>query len=154
MQGIEIKEEKDIQIDLNVSSYIPDEYIENTAQKIEIYQNIALAKTEEDIIDVIDEVTDRFGTMPKEIENLLDVARIKILCKQSGVFKISQKISNIVFYFDIDLFNPEVINKLVEEYKDRIKFSQGVEPYVTLRIKSDSGKIILEEVKRFLNNLI
>ena len=154
MQGIEIKEEKDIQIDLNVSSYIPDEYIENTAQKIEIYQNIALAKTEEDIIDVIDEVTDRFGTMPKEIENLLDVARIKILCKETGVFKISQKISNIVFYFDIDLFNPEVINKLVEEYKDRIKFSQGVEPYVTLRIKSDSGKIILEEVKRFLNSLI
>ena len=154
MQGIEIKEEKDIQIDLNVSSYIPDEYIENTAQKIEIYQNIALAKTEEDIIDVIDEVTDRFGTMPKEIENLLDVARIKILCKEAGVFKISQKISNIVFYFDIDLFNPEVINKLVEEYKDRIRFSQGVEPYVTLRIKSDSGKIILEEVKRFLNSLI
>ena len=153
MQGIEIKEEKDIQIDLNVSSYIPDEYIENTAQKIEIYQNIALAKTEEDIIDVIDEVTDRFGTMPKEIENLLDVARIKILCKETGVFKISQKISNIVFYFDIDLFNPEVINKLVEEYKDRIKFSQGVEPYVTLRIKSDSGKIILEEVKKFLNSL-
>ena len=153
MQGIEIKEEKDIQIDLNVSSYIPDEYIENTAQKIEIYQNIALSKTEEDIIDVIDEVTDRFGTMPKEIENLLDVARIKILCKQSGVFKISQKMSNIVFYFDIDLFNPEVINKLVEEYKDSIKFSQGVEPYVTLRIKSDSSKIILEEVKKFLNNL-
>ena len=152
-QGIEIKEEKDIQIDLNVSSYIPDEYIENTAQKIEIYQNIALSKTEEDIIDVIDEVTDRFGTMPKEIENLLDIARIKILCKESGVFKISQKISNIVFYFDIDLFNSEVINKLVEEYKDRIKFSQGIEPYVTLRIKSDSSKIILEEVKKFLNNL-
>ena len=153
MQGIEIKEEKDIQIDLNVSSYIPDEYIENTAQKIEIYQNIALAKTEEDIIDVIDEVTDRFGTMPKEIENLLDVARIKIFCKETGVFKISQKISNIVFYFDIDLFNPEVINKLVAEYKDRIKFSQGIEPYVTLRIKSDSSKIILEEVKKFLNSL-
>ena len=91
--------------------------------------------------------------MPKEIENLLDVARIKILCKETGVFKISQKISNIVFYFDIDLFNPEVINKLVSEYKDRIKFSQGVEPYVTLRIKSDSSKIILEEVKKFLNSL-
>lgn len=153
MQGIEVKEEKDIQIDLNVSSYIPDEYIENTAQKIEIYQNIAISKTEEDIIDVIDEVTDRFGTMPKEIENLLDIARIKILCKQTGVLKISQRASNIVFYFDMELFKPEIVNKLVEEYKDRIKFSQGVEPYVTLRIKNDSGKIILEEVKKFLNML-
>ena len=153
MQGIEIKEEKEIQIDLNVSSYIPEEYIENTSQKIEIYQNIALAKKEEDIIDIIDEVTDRYGTMPKEMENLLDIARIKILCKYSGVFKVSQKLSNIVFSFDINLFNPEIVNKLVETYKDRIRFSQGVEPYVTLRIKNESGKIILEEVKTFLNNL-
>jgi len=153
MQGIEVKEEKEIQIDLNVSSYIPDEYIENTSQKIEIYQNIALAKKEDDIVDIIDEVTDRFGTMPKEMENLLDIARIKILCKETGVFKVSQKLSNIVFSFDINLFNPEVVNKLVEIYKDRIRFSQGVEPYITLRIKNESGKIILEEVKNFLNNL-
>lgn len=150
MQGIEVKEEKEIQIDLNVSSYIPDDYIESTSQKIEVYQNIALAKSEEDIVDVIDEVTDRYGTMPKEMENLLDIARIKIFCKQTGVFKISQKISNIVFSFDINLFNPDIIDKLVENYKDRIKFSPGAEPYVTLRIKSDSGKIILEEVKNFL----
>ena len=154
MQGIEVKEEKEIQIDLNVSSYIPDEYIENTSQKIEIYQNIAVSKAEEDIIDVIDEVTDRYGTMPKEMENLLDIARIKILCKQIGVFKISQKISNVVFNFDINLFNPEIINKLVEEYKDRIKFSPGAEPYVTLKIKNCSSKVILEEVKKFLSNCI
>ncbi len=153
MQGIEVKEEKEIQIDLNVSSYIPDEYIENTSQKIEIYQNIALSKNEEDIIDIIDEVTDRFGTMPKEMENLLDIARIKILCKKTGVFKVSQKMSNIVFSFDLNLFNPDIINRLVEKYKDRIKFSQGVEPYVTLRIKSDFCKIILEEVKNFLSLL-
>ena len=153
MQGIEVKEEKEIQIDLNVSSYIPDNYIENTSQKIEVYQNIALAKSEEDIVDVIDEVTDRYGTMPKEMENLLDIARIKILCKQTGVFKISQKISNVVFSFDINLFNTDIIDKLVANYKDRIKFSPGAEPYVTLRIKSDSGKIILEEVKNFLKIL-
>ena len=87
------------------------------------------------------------------MENLLDIARIKILCKQTGVFKISQKISNIVFSFDINLFNPEIVDKLVENYKDRIKFSPGAEPYITLRIKSDSGKIILEEVKNFLKIL-
>ena len=78
---------------------------------------------------------------------------VDTLLKQSGVFRISQKVSNIVFNFDINLFNPEVVNKLAQEYKDRIKFSQGVEPYITLRIKNESGKIILEEVKKFLNNL-
>ena len=59
MKGIKVEPEVDIQIDLNVSCYISDTYIEVTAQKIEMYQNIALAKTEEDIADVIDEATDR-----------------------------------------------------------------------------------------------
>lgn len=60
MRGEEAKEEIDVQIELNISSYIPDEYIENSSQKIEIYQNIALSRTEEDIQNVIDEIIDRF----------------------------------------------------------------------------------------------
>ena len=62
LQGVEQKEEIDVQIDLNLSSYIPDAYIENSSQKIEIYQNIALARTEQDIENVIDEMIDRYRT--------------------------------------------------------------------------------------------
>ena len=90
MQGIEVKEsdeEPEIQIDINVSSYIPDSYIENSSQKIEVYQNIALCRTEEDIQNVIDEIIDRYGIMPKELENLIEVARIKELCRIAGVVK-------------------------------------------------------------------
>ena len=79
MQGVEIEEEQDVQIDLQFSSYIPEEYIENSSQKIEIYQDIALCKTEEDIQNITDEIIDRFGAMPSEVENLLEIARIKNL---------------------------------------------------------------------------
>ena len=77
MQGKEVPVEQDVQIDLNISSYIPDDFIDNSSQKIEIYQNIALCKTEEDIQNVIDEVIDRYGSLPKELDNLLEIARIK-----------------------------------------------------------------------------
>ena len=60
MQGIEVKQEKEIQIDLNLSSYIPEKYIEDSKQKIEVYQDIAICREEKDIEDVIDEITDRF----------------------------------------------------------------------------------------------
>lgn len=60
-QGIQVEEEKDVQIDLNISSYIPDDFIKDSSQKIEIYQNIALCRTEEDIQNVIDEIIDRYG---------------------------------------------------------------------------------------------
>ncbi len=151
MQGIEVEEERDIQIDLNVSCYIPDTYIEVTAQKIEMYQNIALAKTEEDIADVIDEATDRYGTMPKEVENLIEIARIKMLCKEKNIFKITQRMNNIVFYFDPKLFNMDVVDALVKEYKDNLRFSAGTEPYITLKLKDNNSKVILAETKKFLS---
>ena len=150
MQGVEYQEEKDVQIDLNVSSYIPDEYIENTAQKIEVYQNIALSKNEEDIQDVIDEITDRYGNIPKELENLLDIARIKNLCKQKNIIKITQKQNNIVFFFNINDFDTAIIDVLVKEYKDDIRFSPGAEPYITLKNKEENAKVILKKAKEFL----
>ena len=150
MQGVEYQEEKDVQIDLNVSSYIPDEYIENTAQKIEVYQNIALSKNEEDIQDVIDEITDRYGNIPKELENLLDIARIKNLCKEKNIIKITQKQNNIVFFFNINDFDNAIIDVLVKEYKDDIRFSPGAEPYITLKNKEENAKVILKKAKEFL----
>ena len=155
MQGIEYEEEKDVQIDLNVSSYIPDDYIENTAQKIEIYQNIAISKTEEDICDVIDEVTDRYGNMPEELENLLEIARIKNLCKEKNIVKVSQKNNNIVFYLDNNKFNMDNIDLVVQKYKDSIRISPGVESYITLKCpKKYNDKIILKQIIDFLNVLV
>lgn len=115
MQGIKVKEEKDIQIDMNVSSFIPDEYIENSSQKIEIYQDIALSKNEEDLANVIDEIIDRYGNMPKEVENLIKIAKIKQLCKMVNILKIVQRRENAVFYFDVDNFNTENIDNLIKE---------------------------------------
>ena len=91
MKGEEIEQNIDIQIDLNVTSYIPDEYISDSSQKIEIYQNIALCKNEENIQNVVDEIIDRYGNMPEELENLLDIARIKYLAKPHYITKIASK---------------------------------------------------------------
>ena len=156
MQGIEIEEEQEIQIDINISSYIPDEYIENSSQKIEIYQNIALCRTEEDIQNVIDEIIDRYGVMPKELENLIEVARIKEMSREAGVIKIAEKKNsftnsqNLVFYYDKNKYNPEIVDILIKKYGYDIKFSAGLEPYVTLRIGELTDEELIEKIKEFL----
>ena len=150
MQGIEVQEEVDVQIDINVSSYIPDSYIDNSSQKIEVYQNIALCRKEEDIQNIIDELIDRYGVMPKELENLLEIARIKELAKKANIIKVAQRRESIVFYFDKNKYNPEIIDKLIKKYEFNIKFSTGIEPYVTLKVKTDSDEKLVEEIKEFL----
>ncbi len=152
-KGIEVEEEKEVQIDINISSYIPDEYIDGNSQKIEVYQNIALCRTEEDIQNVIDEVIDRYGVMPKELENLIEIARIKELAKKANVTKITEKMESIVFYLDKGKYNPEIIDKLIKKYELKIKFSSGIEPYITLRIKHETDEQLIKETKEFLNSI-
>ena len=151
MKGIDIKPETELQIDLNVTSYIPDEYISDANQKIEVYQNIALCKNEEDIQNVIDEIIDRFGNMPKELENLIDIARIKYLSKEINIVKIMNKNQAVVFTFEQNRFKLDV-NKLIQNYGNKIKFSAGVKPMITLEVKTSNEREILKTITEFLKS--
>ena len=142
MQGQEVQEELDVQIDISVSSYIPDNFTNNYNQKIEIYQNIALCKTEDDIRNIIDEIIDRYGRLPAEIENLLEISRIKRMCMKKGIEKISQKGNNIIFYIT-PKFDINSVENLMNKYKNRIKISPNAMTY-----KLD--KKVIEEIKAFL----
>lgn len=149
MKGIKVEPEVDIQIDLNVTSYIPDEYISDSNQKIEIYQNIALCKNEEDIQNVIDEIIDRFGNMPEELENLIDIARIKYLAKTQNISKIASKKTAIVFTYEPNKFERN-IEEMVKKYGNKIKFSAGIKPMVTLEIGTTNERQILNDTTEFL----
>ena len=153
MRGVEVPQEVDVQIDINVSSYIPDDYIENSSQKIEIYQNIALCRNEEDIQNVIDEIIDRYGQMPEEVNNLLEIARIKELAKKAFVTKISERRDSIVFNFDANNFNLDVVDKLIKTYRNQIKFSPGKEPYITYKVQENSDAVIIKKIKDFLKEI-
>lgn len=154
MQGIEVPQESDVQIDLNVSTYIPDEYIKESSQKIKVYQDIALCRNEEDIQNVIDTVIDIYGDMPIELENLIQIARIKELCKQNHILKISQKMNGIVFNFDANTFRMEIVDILLNKFRNKIKFSPGREPYITYKIETLSDSKQLMEIKEFLVTLL
>ena len=82
--------ENEVKIDLQVSAYISDSYIKDPIQKIVMYQKISEIQTNEDSLDVIDELLDRFGSLPKETENLIKIVEIRNLAKQLGITKIFQ----------------------------------------------------------------
>ena len=149
-QGIKVEEDIGCQIDLNVTSYIPDSFISDQNQKIEIYQDIALCKNEEDIRNVIDEIIDRFGNMPNEIENLLEISRIKQLAKEKYLTKIQSRGNSVVFTYDTNKFDNNSLSDIIKKYGNRIKFSAGIKPMITLKIEKQGEKGLLQEVKEFL----
>ncbi len=153
MRGIKVEPEIELQIDLDVTSYIPDEYIPDANQKIEIYQNIALCQNEQDIQNIIDEIIDRFGNMPSELENLIAIARIKYLAKQKKISKIANKKGSqktaVVFTFEPNQMQMD-ISELVKKYANKIKFSASMKPMITLEIANDNERQILKDVTEFL----
>ena len=148
-KGEKVVEEVEVQIDIGISSFIPDTYIENSSQKIEIYQDIANCRTESDIMDIIDEISDRYGDMPKEVENLIEIARIKNIARPRHIVKIQEKQMGFVFTFAEDIvIEAETISKLLKQYKNNIHFSAIGKPYITLKIEKNK----IEEIKKFILN--
>lgn len=149
-QGIKADESEECQIDLNVTSFIPDSFISDQKQKIEIYQDIALCRNENDISQVVEEITDRFGNMPREIQNLLEITRIKNMAKQKYLIKIQSRKDSIVFTYENGKFDDNNINKLIMKYGNNIRFSSGIKPMVTLKLKKHGENELLHQVKEFL----
>ena len=146
-KGIKVEEEEEITIDLGISSFIPDSYIENTNQKMESYRNIALCKTEEELKNIKEDLEDRYGKMPQEVINLLDIAKIKELCRNAGIIKVIQKQNNIVLYFEPEKCTLDMPS-LVQKYKNTIKFSTGVTPYITYKVQEQ--KNLIQEIEALI----
>ena len=148
-KGIKVEEEPEITIDINISSFIPDSYIESTDQKMENYRNIALCRTEEDFKNIEENLIDRFGKMPEEVINLISIAKLKEMCKNSGIIKVIQKQNNIILYFEPERLTLDVTG-LVHKYNEKIKFSTGVTPYITYKVQDP--KNLIPEIEELLGN--
>ena len=97
-----------------------------------------------------DELIDRYGEIPNESVNLLEVARIKIYARALKVLSITQKGMNLIVQFSNEEFIVDKVQILVDVYKGSIMFSNGISPYVTLKLQSEKDSDILNEVLKLL----
>ena len=136
LKGEQIEQpDEDITIDISISAFIPDSYIDNTNQKIEIYQDIADAHTEDALKNVVDEIVDRYGKMPEQVENLIKIATLKNEARDTAIQKIQQRQMGVVF--TLSKITDNQIEAILENYRDKVRFSAIGKPYITLRISDD-----------------
>ncbi|TWT06221.1 transcription-repair coupling factor [Planomicrobium sp. CPCC 101079] len=88
--GIKKEEIPEIEISLDIDAYIPDSYISDGYQKIQMYKRVKGIETAEEVDELQDELIDRFGDMPLETDRLLRIARMKVWARMVGVESIKQ----------------------------------------------------------------
>ena len=136
LKGIPTIEDFTTVVDMDVDAYIPAEYIVNEVQKLDIYKRIAGIENERERDDMKDELLDRFGAIPKSVENLLRIALIRVRAHSLYMTEIKGKNERITFTFRPDApIDPLSIPELLKAHRDRLLFTAYGTPYFTWKYR-------------------
>lgn len=156
-KGIHTMEDFETSVDLNVDAYIPDSYISNEFQKLDIYKRIAGIETQQDYDDMLEELLDRFGEPGKAVLNLLAIAKLKAIAHQGYVTEIKQTGKTVRFIlYEKARLNTEGFPALIQKYRRGLQFKNEQEPKFILE---PQGNLILaltefaEELKSMAENM-
>ena len=156
-KGIHTMEVFETSVDLNVDAYIPDSYISNEFQKLDIYKRIAGIETQQDYDDMLEELLDRFGEPGKAVLNLLAIAKLKAIAHQGYVTEIKQTGKTVRFtLYEKARLNTEGFPALMQKYRRGLQFKNEQEPKFILE---PQGNLILaltefaEELKSMAENM-
>ncbi len=149
-------------VDFDMDAYIPPFYIRSESQKLEIYKRIAAIENDEELEDMQDELLDRYGDLPKAVENLLKIAEIRAMAHQAKATAVSGNITGIrVVMYEKAKVNVSEIPALLQSYDGSLKLVNTGEPFFTLKPRGSAlfgqeemlsaVKKLLIEIKRLLD---
>ena len=159
LKGISTLEDFTTVVDMDVDAFISPEYIVNEVQKLDIYKRIAGIENEKERDDMKDELLDRFGAIPKSVDNLLRIALIRVSAHALYLTEIKGKNERITFIFKPDAnINPAGIPALIKKYKDRLSFTAYGNPFFTYKYQKTGlvetdAELILSDTEMLLKEM-
>ena len=157
LRGENEAEDFETVVDCDIDAYIPPSYIRNEYQKLDVYKRISGIENQEEYMDMQDELIDRFGEIPRSVENLLKIADLKALAHQAGVVEVDVKKQDITIQMyqkaDLDVSG---IPALMEKYKGTLTFRTGDVPsfyYRDVRQKHTDCEMMLVKAREILSGL-
>lgn len=127
-----IPDREEASVELKVTAYVPDLYIQDEALKLQMYKRIAEIENAEDQEDVKEELTDRFGDVPPETLSLLKVSRIRSMAEKLCITRISEDRGKIVFHIaKVNPITPKNYAALYARFEKRTSIGGGVKPMIT-----------------------
>jgi len=100
LKGEEIIEEITPEIHFHLPAFIPEAYVEDSGERLVLYRRLSLSRSDEEVEGIQEELVDRFGKIPKEVDHLLEVIKVKILLTRMSIKKFEETPSQIVLTFD------------------------------------------------------
>ena len=156
--GKEEEETFETVVDCDIDAFIPDGYIKNEYLKLDVYKRISAIETDDEYMDMQDELIDRFGDIPKSVDNLLRVAELKAMAHRAYVTEVDINTQEIrIELYPKAKLDVTKIPALIAEYKTALRFAQGGEkPVLFYQEKGKKNKNcepMIEKAKEILGKL-
>lgn len=136
LKGEQTEEEFNTTVELDADAYIPPSYILNEHQKLDIYKRIAGIETQAEYEDMKEELLDRFGEIPKSVDNLLRVALIRMHAHRLYVTEVKGKDEVLKLSMKQDAkIKVEGIGELITESRTGLRFQAKGKPYFSARYR-------------------
>ena len=140
-KGIEVQEDFETTIDLQINAYIPEKYIPNEYQKLDIYKRIAAIENREEYEDMMEELLDRFGEPPKMVQNLLAVASLKAMAHRIYLTEVKQLDDSLkLTMYERAKINTAKIPEILNQYPEELQFKVETNPYFLYRPRNRKAK--------------
>jgi transcription-repair coupling factor (superfamily II helicase) len=133
-------------MDLQLQAHIPENYISDGNSRIEMYRRIADIRSDEDALDVTDELIDRYGDPPKSVEGLIQIALLRNMAGLCGLTEVKQQQGQLILYQE--KLNMKWISRLTALYPQRVLVNAGGRPYISLHLQP--GEDVLALLKELL----
>lgn len=136
-KGEKAKDVTECTIKLAVSAGLPERYVPDAGQRIDLYRRIAAVRTEHDREDVLDELIDRFGEPPTTVVTLCDIALLRARAAEQGIVDIRQENGKLRITWAESCIDLRRISALcnAKPFLGRLMLNAGTEPYIHLRLK-------------------
>ena len=155
--GQEEEETFETVVDCDIDAFIPDGYIKNEYLKLDVYKRISAIETDDEYMDMQDELIDRFGDIPKSVDNLLRVAELKAMAHGAYVTEVDINTQEIrIELYPKAKLDVTGIPALIAEYKTALRFAQGEKPVLFYQDKGKKHKDcepMMEKAKELLGKL-
>jgi transcription-repair coupling factor (superfamily II helicase) len=132
-------------MDLQMPAHIPEDYIRDRGGRIEMYRRIADIRSDEDALDVTDELIDRYGDPPKSVGGLIQIALLRNQAGLCGLTEVKQQQGQLLLYpKELDM---KWIACLSATYPQRVLVNAGNRPYLSLHLQPDEDVLsLLKEI--------
>jgi transcription-repair coupling factor (superfamily II helicase) len=145
--GNEKEEEEEVYLELEYSGYIPDSYIAEPMEKMEVYKLVASVSTQEELERVYQELQDRFGPIPDEVLSVLSIPEVRIMCRKLHVSSLREKSGVVTVEFSrLSQLDVEKALRLIREGGDTVFLNPDKPNCIFLR----SDAIDLKEKSEFI----